>query len=512
MKNTKDVDKPNYTRYEYDDMLKRWHKLHDIRETTTDIKDLKNRCEYIPQHILEDAQQYRERLMQAVLNDAVDRTIKDAAALITKPGYSLDSIKNDELRNQIMNPTIGGGGFMDFLNLVTTETIAKGHTCIFIDAPKNEATNLAEEVKQNVRPYWNIKKAEAITNWLTFGYGLGQDSEMVTFHSCVVEKDGKFGAKKVDYFLVLEKDQWTKYREEEIQSKDESTGELHTTYEYKKVDSGQFTKKGRVPLGYSPIAISYYFKENNFVTKLPLKSLMDLVIQDYSFSSDLQYSTRMNMSPIGVFSGLNDEERKRLSSNAEGLVPLGSSVGFCFQDAQANFKFTETSGQALQVGQKHAQNIKTEINAERFAPLVRDQIKYRDVSATEAKYQNDNALSPLAIAAQNIEEALNAALKIHADYLGIELGPEERIQLNVDLNQISLNPDIVRVMIELVDKKIVPVSLVMQQLTNGKLFRTNLTPAELIKMIQDEQMELFSTDEPDDNDPNNIEDMDDDGE
>ena len=467
---------PSYERDEYKKMEPRWQLLNALLEIEADIRKSKHKGVLLPPMPSEDPDVYKDRIENTFLWNSVEQTLDGMVGLITSNGHSVDSIKDEELKKQILTPGRGRTSLKNFVTKFTEAVCKYGHALILVSPPANNLKNKAQEKFKDIRPYWSIYIPENILNWRTDETGLASEANMIVLREYVEKADGTFGVSTVERYIVLEKGKATVYEEDK-----ENENPI-------KIGAGVFTTAKGAPLDYIPATIAYYNQIAPFVSKPPLNSLANQSLEHTRLKSNSNLAIRMHQFPVAVFQGLDDKD------SAISTIKLGPTVGLQLPMG-ASFKFEETTGRALETGLKQIEKNEQLQNEMSFKHLIGDNNISRDVSATEAYIKNYQKLSPLAKAAFNIMFAVQEAIKMHAEYLGIELDNEEQFKINFDIKNMSVSTDHVRVMIELVQNNVVPRSLVYEKLTNGTWFDTVESYEESRVKVLEETMEALNADQ-----------------
>lgn len=465
-----DKESPSYIRNEYKEMLPRWELISQLLETKHDIRNSPHRQKIIPSMPAEDKDVYEDRVKNTFLWNSVEQTLGGMVGLITANGCSVDAIKNEELRKQVLQPTKGKESLKKFTSDLTKAVCQYGHALILVSPPENNLKSKADELKSDMRPYWSIYIPENVLNWRLDETGLAKNAHMIVLREFIELADGTFGVKTVPKYLVLRKGGATVY------VRDEEVGEDRI------VGMAEFKDSKGNMLREIPAVMAYYSETAPFVSKPPLNSLANQSLEHTRLKSNSNLAIRMHQFPVAVFKGLRDEDAQLTT------IKLGPTVGLQLPE-DADFKFEETNGSALNVGLKQIEKNEELQNEMSFKHLIGDKNISRDVSAAEALTKNFQKLSPLAKAAYNLTEAVNQAIQLHAKFLNIELDTEERFTMNFDIKNMSISTDQVRVMIELVQSQIIPRSVVFEKLSNGTWFDIVETYEQMRLKIDEENMD-----------------------
>lgn len=465
-----------HERDEYTQQKKRWDKLDALIERHTDIKDRTDKREYLIPMPAEQEEVYQDRVKRSYLWPAVTETLAGMVGIVTSKGFSVDTIKNDQLRAEILTPLKGDGSMTKLLDRFSKIVCQFGHGFILVSPGSEVNSNKAQDLQKKRRVRWTVYAPVSLINWAVKDESESGDprfAEYVILKKFEEEQEGDFGHDTVQVFLKISQEGTQRYEQREGESEPVPKGGIVPH----QVASGEI-------LGLLPMVAAYYTFLQPFVSKPPLNSMAQLNIAHLNASSNSDLAIRQSQFTIPVFSGVQKSHEKDLNN-----LVTGPTTGLKLP-AGIKFDLVETTGKSLDIGLKNITEIEKKINQMSFKELMADPNISRDVTATEAGIKQQNKLSPLAAAALNIESAINEAIRIHAAYLGIDITETERFKINFDLARVVLGSDEIRVMIELLQNRVITREILFEAISNGQLINSDLTYKEVKGIIDEESLDF----------------------
>lgn len=358
--------------------------------------------DYLPQGPTEQDDEYDARLNRATLFPAMQRTVHGLAGMIFRKDPVFEDGVSEALWDHAQNIDLAGRSLASFARDSALDALVDGHSWILVEYPRvsgeNAPASRAEERIRGLRPYWvSIPKTDAI-NWR---YEIMDGRPVLTmfvYRAARTVADGAFGTSYVDTIRVLTPGAFAEY--EFVSDKNKGQWML--------VDEGQTS------LGYIPVVPVYANRTGAFESVPPLMDLAYENVDHYQVRSDHRFALKFAGSPMPVISGAS------LSG-----IEWGANRALFLEDSGASATLLEASGNSLAASAQELRDIEGRMAALGLQMLVRES---RAAETAQAKaIDKADSDSMLAVMAGQIEDALNEALAIHADYIG-----EEQMYLSVN--------------------------------------------------------------------------------
>lgn len=343
---------------------------------------------YLPKWPNEESEAYKARLKTATLFPAYSRTIK---TLTGKP-FSKPITVGDDVPAQFLpwleDIDLEGRNLDVFASDLLEMALGKGLCGILVDYPKAVGVKtLADERAQGLRPYWLHIKPEQILGWRAKRTNGKWTIAQLRLMESINEADGDFSEKMVEQVRVLEPNKWTTYR---------------------KNDKGDwvFYEAGLTTLGYVPF-VPVYGNRTGFMTSTPpLVEMAHMNIEHWQSSSDQQTILHVARVPILAVIGIDDEKwSMNVGASSAVKLPINSDM-----------KYVEHSGAAISAGRESLIDLE-EAMRQAGAELL---LLRKQANKTATEVATDNAVGVCALQriSQSLEDALDQALQITADWVG----------------------------------------------------------------------------------------------
>lgn len=417
----KDATNPATTSMAYDTMLPYWNLVNTLLDGTAAMRAAGEA--YLPKHEYESAHNYVERLNCTTLYNAFELTLD---RIIGRPFSDPVQFTQDvpqQILDLMQDVDQVGTPITTFCRHWFREGVAKGFSHILIDMPalpenERQGRTKADDLADARRPFWNLVRPE---NILFASSSDGVELDHVRIAECVITRNGF--AEEVTYRIrVLEPG-------------------TYAVYEYRRVGKSNKWKwvqvdAGTTSLPYIPL-ITYYASapEGLMMAKPPLQDLAHLNVTHWQSSSDQRNILTVSRFPILASSGV-----KELEENPD--VPLGPRNILATGAPDGKFYFVTHDGKAVEVGTQDLKDLEDRMTSYGSMLITR---KTGNASATAHALDSAESASPLEDMSLRFCGAINAALQVTADWLGVEMqgkasitvdfGPEELA--NIDLQTLN---------------------------------------------------------------------------
>jgi len=447
------------------DMMKGWEIMKAVTEGTDYLRT--NSETFLPLEPREDYDAYLARVNRAVFSPFTQRLIRAATGLVLRKPITLTG---DPYWTEMFKMDVDGrkSDLDEYARRLLMCSLTYGQSHILVDYPApSGAVSLAEERQQNRRPYW----IEIDPNNL-YGWRLDRESNygnliQVRLGEKAVLPDGQFGEKVFDQVRVIEPGSYRVFRKKEQieEMYDVSDGSSAGSFEagssdkdYKQVESGEFS------LGEIPLVTIYSGKTDNLVSKPPLLDIAYLNIAHFQRQADLIHSLHVASQPMLVMEGYDDQTKD-----------LAISVNYAMATQPGNkIYYVEPASSAFEAQSAEIKELQMQMATLGISTL--SQQKFVAESADARRLDRVDTNSMLAMVSMELEQKLQKAFNLSAEYVGIE-PPEVKISRDFDIERL-IGQDITAL-----------TSLFDQQVIDREEFRDILVQGEVLPSANEAKSE-----------------------
>ena len=447
------------------DMMKGWEIMKAVTEGTEYLRE--NSEAFLPLEPREDFTAYIARVNRAVFSPFTQRLIRAATGLVLRKPIALTG---DPYWTEMFKMDVDGckSDLDEYARRILMCSLTYGQSHILVDYPApSGAVSLAEEREQNRRPYW----IEVDPNNL-FGWRLDRESNygnliQVRLGEKAVLPDGDFGEKVFDQVRVIEPGRDRVFRKTDqvdaMYDIDDGSyaGEFETGTtgeDYKLAESGSFS------LGEIPLVTIYSGKTENLVSKPPLLDIAYLNLAHFQRQADLIHSLHVASQPMLVMEGYDDQTKD-----------LAVSVNYAMATQPGNrIYYVEPASSAFDAQSAEIRELQMQMATLGISTL--SQQKFVAESADARRLDRVDTNSMLAMVSMELEQKLQKAFNLSAEYVGIE-PPEVKISRDFDIERL-IGQDITAL-----------TSLFDQQVINREEFRDILVQGEVLPSANEAKSE-----------------------
>ena len=406
------------------DMMQGWEIMKAITEGTKYLRD--NSEIFLPLEPREDAEAYQSRVDRAVFSPFTQRLIRAATGLVLRKPITLTG---DPYWTEMFKMDVDGckSDLDEYARRVLMCSLTYGQSHILVDYPApSGAVSLAEERQQNRRPYW----IEIDPNNV-YGWRLDRESNygsliQVRIGEKAVLPDGDFGEKIYDQIRVIEPGKYRVFRKRETVDElyEEDMGIYPTDMsspavekDFKQVESGSFS------LGEIPLVTIYSGKVDNMISKPPLLDIAYLNLAHFQRQADLIHSLHVASQPMLVMEGYDDQTKD-----------LAISVNYAMATQPGNkIYYVEPASSAFDAQSAEIKELQMQMATLGISTL--SQQKFVAESADARRLDRVDTNSMLAMVSMELEQKLQKAFNLSAQYVGIE-PPEVKISRDFDIERL----------------------------------------------------------------------------
>jgi len=438
------------------DMMKGWEIMKAVTEGTDYLRQ--NSEAFLPLEPREDYDAYLARVNRAVFSPFTQRLIRAATGLVLRKPITLTG---DPYWTEMFKMDVDGckSDLDEYARRILMCSLTYGQSHILVDYPApSGARSLAEERAQDRRPYWIEVDPTNL-----YGWRLDRESNygnliQVRLAEKAVLPSGQFGEKVFDQIRVIEPGRYRVFRKkEQIEemydvSDNSSVGEFEvatTQKDYKQVESGSFS------LGEIPLVTIYSGKTDNLVSKPPLLDIAYLNLAHFQRQADLIHSLHVASQPMLVMEGYDDQTKD-----------LAISVNYAMATQPGNkIYYVEPASSAFDAQSAEIKELQMQMATLGISTL--SQQKFVAESADARRLDRVDTNSMLAMVSMELEQKLQKAFNLSAEYVGIE-PPEVKISRDFDIERL-IGQDITAL-----------TSLFDQQVIDREEFRDILVQGEVL--------------------------------
>jgi len=447
------------------DMMKGWEIMKAVTEGTEYLRE--NSEAFLPLEPREDFDAYLARVNRAVFSPFTQRLIRAATGLVLRKPITLTG---DPYWTEMFKMDVDGckSDLDEYARRILMCSLTYGQSHILVDYPApSGARSLAEERAQDRRPYW----IEVDPNNL-YGWRLDRESNYGNLiQARIAEKavlpDGDFGEKVYDQIRVIEPGRYRIFRKKEQieEMYDVSDNSVTGNFEmgsadkdYQQVESGSFS------LGEIPLVTVYSGKTENLVSKPPLLDIAYLNLAHFQRQADLIHSLHVASQPMLVMEGYDDQTKD-----------LAISVNYAMATQPGNkVYYVEPASSAFDAQSAEIKELQMQMATLGISTL--SQQKFVAESADARRLDRVDTNSMLAMVSMELEQKLQKAFNLSAEYVGIE-PPEVKISRDFDIERL-IGQDITAL-----------TSLFDQQVIDREEFRDILVQGEVLPSANEAKSE-----------------------
>ena len=451
-----DIDSPFTRTRAVLDMMKGWEIMKAVTEGTEYLRE--NSEAFLPLEPREDYTAYMARVNRAVFSPFTQRLIRAATGLVLRKPITLTG---DPYWTEMFKMDVDGckSDLDEYARRILMCSLTYGQSHILVDYPApSGALTLAEERQQNRRPYWI-----EIDPTNLYGWRLDRESNygnliQARIGEKAVLPDGSFGEKVYDQVRVIEPGSYKVFRKKDqidaMYDVDDNSysGEFDTGTtgeDFKLVESGDFS------LGEIPLVTVYSGKVENLVSKPPLLDIAYLNLAHFQRQADLIHSLHVASQPMLVMEGYDDQTKD-----------LAISVNYAMATQPGNkVYYVEPASSAFEAQSAEIRELQMQMATLGISTL--SQQKFVAESADARRLDRVDTNSMLAMVSMELEQKLQKAFNLSAQYVGIE-PPEVKISRDFDIERL-IGQDITAL-----------TSLFDQQVIDREEFRDILVQGEVL--------------------------------
>jgi hypothetical protein len=387
----------------YNAMASQWSLIDDLLGGASAMKA--KATEYLPKFPKEDAGHYNARIANSTLFNAYGDTV---GTIIGKPFSKPLDMKGDlpEPLDQIAEDVDGAGKeLMQLAKDVFSDYINRGLGHILVDYPKTindegRSPNRRQEREAGYRPRFVHIRPDQLIGWQTMKDITGKPYlSRIRIRETQVEPDGQWGEKIVKYIRVIEPDIWQLYKE---------------------TDQDEYTllEEGINSLGKVPLVTGYSNMTGFLMAEPPLRDLAETNLAHFQSDSDQANILHYARAATLFVKGFNQDEADKIALGPNQLISTTNE--------QADAKYVEVNGNAIEAGQKHIDKLEQRMTILGLQPYMRT---IANQTATGQGIDESRANSDIQAWVMSLEDLFYRAYKTAAEWIGVELPEDFKINI-----------------------------------------------------------------------------------
>jgi len=447
------------------DMIKGWEIMKAVTEGTEYLRE--NSEAFLPLEPREDYDAYLARVNRSVFSPFTQRLIRAATGLVLRKPIALIG---DPYWTEMFKMDVDGCGsdLDEYARRLLMCSLTYGQSHILVDYPApSGARSLAEERAQDRRPYWIEIDPNNIYGWRLDRESNYGNLVQVRIAEKAVLPDGEFGEKIYDQMRVIEPGRYRVFRKRETVEdlyEDDGGGYVGDMSSPAGAKDYELAESGSFSLGEIPLVTVYSGKVENLVSKPPLLDIAYLNLAHFQRQADLIHSLHVASQPMLVMEGYDDQTKD-----------LAVSVNYAMATQPGNkIYYVEPASSAFDAQSAEIKELQMQMATLGISTL--SQQKFVAESADARRLDRVDTNSMLAMVSMELEQKLQKAFNLSAQYVGIE-PPQVKISRDFDIERL-IGQDITAL-----------TSLFDQQVIDREEFRDILVQGEVLPSANEAKSE-----------------------
>jgi len=371
----------------------------------------RQKTNYLPQEPGESDQAYENRLKRTFLFNGFRKTVKDMSGKVfTKPVKLGDDVPA-KIKAYAENIDLTGQHINNFAHHVFSCAMQTGIEFLLVDMPKAmEGATRADEQRANIRPYVLMIRAEDVLGFKTRVINGAQTLIQVRIRIVAAkdDPDNEFADQEVDQVKVFDR---------------MDGGVFWRLFEKQKADDGKEEwieiDFGTMSVTEIPLIPVYLNRTDFFMGECPIEDLAHTNLAHWQSQSDQRNILHVARVPILFASGLGEDDD----------LQVGAGSYTSSSNPDADLRYVEHTGAAIGAGNDDLNNLVFQMQTLGLELLIP---KPGGESATGAAIDQAKMNSPLAMMADNLKDALEAAFGFMAEFMGLGKDAGGSIEVNKD--------------------------------------------------------------------------------
>jgi hypothetical protein len=431
-----------------------WEPIRACLEGTSYLRT--NCHRYLPQQPRELDDAYRGRVSRSVFSPYFGRLARTAVGLILRKPIHLEGGDETFWEEWRLDCDRQGTDLDEFVRNQLFLSVAYGHSSWLVDFPDaKEIRTLKDQFEADLKPYFVQVDPWSVIGWRQDPRKDAGKLQQVRIKEVVSVPKGRFGNEYRNRIRVLEPGKWEVWEE-----KDD-------------IKKWEIVEQGGTSLSDIPMVTTYSNKIGTLFSKPPLTEIAQLNLSHYARHADLIQALHIAAQPILVLKGWDEQsDPVGLSvNNALAMPPEGDAM------------YVEPASSAFDAQRAELEALVEEMSMLGLVALT----KQKNVAESGLSKTLDriDANSMLAIISKDIEQTLQVAINLAAEYAGIEAPV---VAIDRDFNTEPMKGQEITAINTLFTSGLLDQQTALQLLQRGEVFDDSFDVEEILANAEAEQL------------------------
>jgi hypothetical protein len=431
-----------------------WEPIRACLEGTSYLRT--NCHRYLPQQPRELDDAYRGRVSRSVFSPYFGRLARTAVGLILRKPIHLEGGDETFWEEWRLDCDRQGTDLDEFVRNQLFLSVAYGHSSWLVDFPDaKEIRTLKDQFEADLKPYFVQVDPWSVIGWRQDPRKDAGKLQQVRIKEVVSVPKGRFGNEYRNRIRVLEPGKWEVWEE-----KDD-------------IKKWEIVEQGVTSLRDIPMVTTYSNKVGTLFSKPPLTEIAQLNLSHYARHADLIQALHIAAQPILVLKGWDEQsDPVGLSvNNALAMPPEGDAM------------YVEPASSAFDAQRAELEALVEEMSMLGLVALT----KQKNVAESGISKTLDriDANSMLAIISKDIEQTLQVAINLAAEYAGIEAPV---VAIDRDFNTEPMKGQEITAINTLFTSGLLDQQTALQLLQRGEVFDDSFDVEEILANAEAEQL------------------------
>lgn len=367
---------------------------------------------YLPKFPQEETDAYKARLASSFLYNGLAYTIDSMSGLPFSEPLKLNDDIPANIRDMTEDVDLEGRNLHVFAHDVFDAGLSYGLSYILVDYPTTDGAQTQADLQgMNARPFMVHIRPQQVLGWTASRINGVMQLTEVRIWEILEEQNGLLSSLPVTRVKVWRPDEWEVW-------------EPDVTPNGKQKPTWSMTGSGVNSLGKIPL-VPFYAKRTGFmVARPPMLDIAHLNVEHWQSSSDQRNILHTARVPILAIIGGEDGKDLAIGAASAVRLPQGSDM-----------KYVETAGHAIAAGRQDLLDIEDRMRS-LGAKMLQEGVKSGRMTATDASIANQKEQSILGNMAQNLEDAIDQALQLMADWIKEPTGGSVTVYQDFGVNEV----------------------------------------------------------------------------
>ena len=400
-------DKLNTESYNYSEMYQRYWMLTDTLMGGNDVIRAQGK-KYLPKFHDESEKGYNNRLTRSYLFAGYSNTIERHAGKPFSVPVKVEGLTDVRLELIEDDVNLEAQNITSFSKALFKDAENHGMSFTLVDMPSSGADGSVQgDIDNNIRPKFIHIPAPCLYYW----------------DDAVIEN--KRQLTEIIYKDDYRRYRWTRETWQVYKQANEDESRLFAEEagtRYKKSDSYWILEdEGENELGFIPLVVTYFNRENWMSAKPSLYEMAEVNLQYYQVKSDYDSIARFSMTGMLHAKGFTPGEADCISVGANKIIESSAP--------ESELKVIEYTGTSTEIGNTQLSILKADMET---LGLKAEMQSSADSTATGLVINDASVNSDLKVWACVIEDSLTKCYELAAQWVGVELAEDFKVTVYKD--------------------------------------------------------------------------------